>query len=311
MDRARAGIDLTRALAGAGLVTLFFSEFFFFNEDPAFAVLESADPLAAYGHIGALWLFYIAFALVLSAALSACVVRRWEGLVLAACLFGWAVEGTAIPYVYESVPVTFFWTSVGWHMPVDVLLGVIALPWLLRQGWAASLIGSAGLGLAWGAWSTWVWADDLRLSPDVFTKYALITGGALVVGTALLAPALPSLWAMPRWLALASGAIALIFGFITGIVHPFGLALLASLVGLTLYALRRLGQSGGPGRLPPPAAPAWRALALLPTPVLAAAVYGALWEADLQIVTEDAIILLLIIATCIFLFAIARAFTRS
>jgi len=312
------GLRLAGALTGAGLVTLFFSEFFFFNEAPALSVIGAPSPGAAVAGIAALWLFYIGFALVLGAALSAARSARWEALVLAGCLFGWTVEGTAVPVVYEAVPVSWFWTAVGWHMPVDVLLGVFGLAWLMRRSWVVAAAGALLLGCLWGAWTTWTWSDGARIAPEAFARYAATTGGALVLGTALLAPLVPWLWAMPRWLCGAAGLTALAFAGLTGLAHPVGAAGLSALVALTCLALSRLRRTAPPGPLPLQAAAsaplrpvAVKALALALSPLAASAVYAALWHGDLQPASEETIFFLLLLASCVFFAAICRAFTAS
>ncbi len=297
-----------RAVAGAGLLTLFFSEYFFFNEEPALALIGPAPPVIP---ILRMWAFYIGFVLVLCATLSAFRVRRWEGIVLAGCVFGWAVEGMVIPAVYEAVPISLFWTSVGWHMPVDVFLGLFGIILLLRQRWLVVLAGSVGLGCLWALWTTWLWGEPGAPSPDAFVEFTFFAGAVLILGAALLAPVFPMLWALPRTAAVAVAGVAVALTLIQGMAYPAGLAMLVCLISTCLWALNRTaGKSPSPS-LPPSPAPALKALGLAPAPVVAATCYAALWEADQQFVTQDVILFLLFLSVCGFLWSLARAFTSA
>ncbi|MEM6529357.1 MAG: hypothetical protein AAF653_13750 [Chloroflexota bacterium] len=147
---------------GSAFILLFFSEYFFVNEGPGQAIVDrlADNPLSILPHILEFSAYYALFAYVLHLTLAHYRVSSINGLFLAGVLFGWATEAVIVPIVYESIPVSFIFPSVGWHALVDVLLGWYVVRWVMRQNrWWASLLMFAALGAVWGAWATWVWVD--------------------------------------------------------------------------------------------------------------------------------------------------------
>lgn len=228
------------AWAGATLTTLFFSEFLFWNEGVAtFLVHLDFEGLAVI-------LGYYAFcALVLAAALSrgASASMSWPVWVIAGCLFGWTVEGAVVPATYEAPPLSFLWTAIAWHMPIDVLWGVWLLPRILAAGpaWAA-ILACLGTGAFWGFWTTWIWVDT-RPTPEMFAQFALSAFLFAWPGLWLLArfgPALPTLWPGAQRL---TAILALCLFVVTGSVSPIWAALLVAIVvGVALLLPRKEAQ---------------------------------------------------------------------
>lgn len=248
--------------------------------------------------------------LALSAVLSRFAVRGWAGLALAGALFGWVLEAVRVSVAYEAVPVSLLWPAVGWHMPVDVGLGLWLLPAALRRGRGTGLAAAVALGLAWGAWSSSTPGEGLGPAPGAFALHALWSGALLTGGMALLLPLAPALWTLPRRTATAPGTLALAAAALVGLaVHPPGAAGLAALLALTLAGLARSGD--GPGAPPLRASRGTRALPLLAAPPFSAATYGALAAAERGIAVEEGCFFLLFFATCVFLVALFHAFTRN
>ena len=254
------------ALIGAACLLVFFSEFFFLNEGPVEDII-AAGPGARVALAGELALYYVFFALPMLAALRWFRVRSWTGLFLAACLYGWATEGVLIPVVYENLPWSYSWTSVGWHVLIDVFVGLVLLPRALaaRQAWVAP-VACLTLGTAWGYWATWIWVDGPGLSPAEFAVTVGWTFPLLAVGTVLIGLAGPTLLRVNRWVGLAGCLLAVPFAVVQATATPLGGIGLLALVLLTVLLLR------GEDRLPPrritperpPSALRWLWLGLVP-----------------------------------------------
>lgn len=225
---------------GASAVVLFFSEYVFFNEEPALAVLER-EGLATFLAPLPLLLLYCLTGLVWAAALSAFDVRSVAAIVLSGCLFGWAIEAMLVPAVYEAVPVSLIWTSVAWHMPIDVLWGLFALTWGLRRGLATTALLTLLTGCFWGYWATWVTAEGIAMTVFDFGFFALATTPLLVIGLFAFSYGMDALFRLPRLGQFVAGFVALFLLIANGWPHPIGLAYLFGLLAVTCLALHRSG----------------------------------------------------------------------
>ena len=224
-------VQVALALLGATLTTYFFSELLFWNEGVAQALL-SLNPAAQ-----ALFLGYYGFcALVLAAALS-----RGAGpdgptfmvWVLAGCLFGWIVEAAVVPAAYESPPGSFLWTSVAWHMPVDVVWGVWLLPMILRTAsMSRAMLACAATGVGWGVWATWIWVDT-QIPLALFAQFVLLASLPGLLGLWLLTRYGAALSCLKRPLANGAAIAALILFALTGSLVPVWGAILGAIVVLT------------------------------------------------------------------------------
>ncbi|MGF1504255.1 MAG: hypothetical protein ACFB51_03830, partial [Anaerolineae bacterium] len=193
------------ALAGSAAILLFFSEFYFLNEGPVLevlATLRSAPPRVLL-MLFELVLFYMLPAYVLLLALAHFRVGTLWGLFLAGALFGWATEGLFVPIVYEAIPFSFIFPSVGWHALVDVLLGWYLVRRLMRTNNLLVIVPLfVILGAVWAGWATWFWAEPDLLTPippEAFTRYTLVTsllwiGGMLLLDQLGEAPFRPGVW---------------------------------------------------------------------------------------------------------------------
>jgi hypothetical protein len=169
-------------LVGSGLVLMFFSELFFVNEGPATSLLRAAqNPTQLPLMIGELGLWYALLAAWLLVPIYLFRVRRWEALLLAGAIFGWATEGVIIPLLYAEFPISVVWPTLAWHAVVDVMLGWWLLRLLLltrKPLWIA--LAAVGLGAFWGWWATWP-QEDPGFSAMTVSEFALFAAAASLV----------------------------------------------------------------------------------------------------------------------------------
>lgn len=173
---------LTSIIASA-YVLMFFSEYFFTNEEPAFTLVRAlTSDVTDLLFLLEFTLIYAFFSYALLIALDMFKVRDIWGLVLAGSLFGWWTEGVIIPVLYEALPYTIFWPSIGWHALVDVLLGWYLIRRVLHLNrWHLSLFVMLVMGAFWGVWATWFTDDDvLPIDPAHFVMYVFFTSVLLI-----------------------------------------------------------------------------------------------------------------------------------
>lgn len=186
---------LRRVLLAAttGYILCFFSELYFFNEGPAHtgAAAAASDPAELFAFVAEMTLYYGAWAFILLWTIDRFRVRSVWALFLAGAVFGWLTEGTIVPVIYEAVPGTIAWPSLGWHALVDVLLGWYGIRLLLRRNnpWL-TLAATVPLGLFWGVWSTWFWRSDYAdrtppIDPASFALFSSVFGLLCVAAFAL------------------------------------------------------------------------------------------------------------------------------
>lgn len=303
------------SILGSALILMFFSEFFFVNEGPVNTVmsLRSAPVPALIGLVETTAFYALAawaFLLLLPAA------RRWglAGIFLAACLFGWITEGAIVPVVHEAPPVSWIWTSVSWHAPIDVLLGLFVLRHVLNTArLGVSVVVHILTGIGWGVWSTWTWSDPdaLHLSGTEFLFFATITTLIWVLGLVLMSHAQDWTAVTPeRW-----GVF--LFVWILGLVWAY-LFLPFSIGPLTLSAaalwliLRPRGPSGPPRpcpNLPAGAFPLHRLWHVGLVPVMATGVVWLCESSKWKLPTEDITALFFVAGTGALLWAYWRVFT--
>lgn len=143
--------DRAALLFGCSLIIAFFSEFFFFNEGPALAVVEGIDDGTVFLRLAELTAWYaLAVAPVLWAVQHFRVHTVW-GVFLIGAVAGFLIEGLVVPAIYFELPLSLLWVSLSWHPVVDVLLGLWLLQiWLRRMsGWKFA-VSCALLGMCWG-----------------------------------------------------------------------------------------------------------------------------------------------------------------
>lgn len=219
------------------------SEHVFFNEGPAEALLRALnsnpfDAIASQLEIAA---FY---AIPAALALAAMAWRGCAGLgraMLIAALVGFAIEGAVVPAVYEAVPISYLWTSIAWHGPVTVGLGLFLMPRLLARLAPFAMAATAlGAGVVWGVWTTWVWEGGVPdLSTEAFAGFAGWTYAGMISGYALLHLAgWPRVQLHTSVISAFALAVVILFA-LQAIQHPLEAAGLAAILAGLTYALGR------------------------------------------------------------------------
>lgn len=170
-------------------ILMFYSEFFFVNEEPAFNLVNSlqTEPQTIFIELFSFALWYVGPAALFLIAIHQFQVRSIWAIILAGSLYGFAVEGIVVWQMYEALPFSISWTPLGWHVLVDVLLGWYGLQWILQKdSYWLTAVTAALLGLFWGGWATWHWGGEIPLPPASFALFALSTGIVWIVANTFL-----------------------------------------------------------------------------------------------------------------------------
>jgi len=186
----KPGNIFTRLLTifGTGLILLFFSEYFFFNEGPAdkmTRVVAGGKKTLLLGYIE-LSLFYSLFSVWLLFPIFYFKIRSFWALYLVAGFFGIATEGIVIPLIYTE---SLIWPALSWHVLVDVLFGWFLVRFLLTKNNPFYTVPLAvSIGLAWAFWAPWTHVGDDPLIPEPaqFTGFVLFTSLGVFVGYFIL-----------------------------------------------------------------------------------------------------------------------------
>ncbi|KNG94814.1 hypothetical protein [Pseudaestuariivita atlantica] len=300
----RPAVRFTLAWAAATFTTLFYSEFLFWNEGPV-AALAAGDGAAIALYLA----FYALGALALAAALSRAGgigVAGWPAWILAGAIYGWVIEAAVVPASYEDPPGSFFWTALGWHVPVDILWGVWISPVLLaRARLLVAALACAGTGIVWGGWTTWIWVDTVPTLAG-FTRHTLLAAPFGILGLWGMARlgdafALPSRWLRGVILVL----IAVLFA-LTGSAMPFWALALAALMAVTWIAIPPRAYEGRTD--PVHLSPARYALPFL-VPAFAVATYAACLSTGWSLPLGTTVKALTVVAVAAWLAALLRGFT--
>ena len=172
------------AILGRALVLVAFSEFVFLNEIPVSGLIRAENPASGLLYVISLTALYMLPGALLFALEPR--MRDWATCVLAGALVGWSIEGALVPAMYEAPPVSYFWTSVSWHAPVDVAFGAAAMPYLMSRAPRPSGLAYVALAaLFWGLWSSWTW-PQMQLSVTEFAMLAAIVTAILGAGYGLI-----------------------------------------------------------------------------------------------------------------------------
>lgn len=197
---------------------------------------------------------WAAYSIVAGAALSAVIWARldgWRAAFLGGALLGFGIEGAVVGTMYQAFPVQLVWTPLAWHALISglcVLGGGFALA---RGGVAVQIAGLSALGLFGAVWGLyWPLEGKVLAGWTGMTLYLGLAG----VGTALafgLLSRLGSLAARGWWLWLAPAAVAALWAVGT-VMAPSPLRLAGPvMVGVTVWAMRRLGRDGSAPFGPP------------------------------------------------------------
>lgn len=239
------------AIVGYACIILSFSELIFVNEWVVRGLVgHGLDASAIVAHMSELLLYYAVFGAALYALWP--LVKSAAGLILAGSLVGWCIETAFVPVAYEAPPVSYIWTSVGWHALLDVVLGCyLWRRWMRRLPAWRMLAVSVVFGLFWAVWSTWTWTGDdpaeiMQLDPAQFWILISTIAGLWTLGL-ILADLGGVPRRVPRWFGLLLSLILLGLWAINALGFPLAALPLLALAALTLIALRREGGLPGPG----------------------------------------------------------------
>lgn len=212
--------------------------------------VEGNDPFGAL----LTWTLYCGVTYVVLVALERLRVRGLAGIFLVGALLGWLIEGAVVPEVYTNLPFSLVWTALAWHALLTVCGGWWLLPRVLRRGGWRAWVACAGAGLAWAMWSL-----DPALEEDVATlsgpSFVALSCGvtvALAAGYAIADRHRPEPQALApgRPLVLVAAALVAWATAVTFVPVPYAPVILVLLLGVAVWALRRLGSRGVAPDLP-------------------------------------------------------------
>jgi len=277
-------------VVGLGGVLVSMSEFWFYEIEEG---VDSILILLAYGVLGYLFI----------AVLQRFHVHSVAGLVVAAALLGFLIEGVPVAVVYSNPPLSIIWTSLAWHAFFTIGLGWLwtRVTLAAKQSWRIIALQS-GLGITLGAWNAFMWnAHEVagarefvfRWQPvDVFAiqflhGYAMFIGGHILLDR--LHPKTLNVSQREHiglWALMAALSLLVAYGSGLLLFYP----VLPALVVVCLLALRReahaYAQSAGTilDRVYEQRIPVWRFCFTLMIPVWAIPTYAVLtsWEVELE-----------------------------
>lgn len=237
-----------------GMISYFGSEAFFWVFVPEGAgVGEVAGTVLAYG---------LASACVLS-AVSLTGAGGFVGLFLGAALLGFLVEGVIVSTMYDAFPFQLVWTPLAWHALITgaAVLGMHRV--MVHRSLSLQVAAMVALGL-FGAFMGSYWPLERTELPGRVAIGVYLTGtGVLAVLGQIALDRVGSVPQPPKWVFWVVPAFAVVLWGVQSTIDPRPQRLaLPLMVGLTLWAMRRLGGSR-PVSFGPPAPVARHALFLI------------------------------------------------
>ncbi|MFN8192862.1 MAG: hypothetical protein U0R80_01100 [Nocardioidaceae bacterium] len=227
---------------------------------------------------------WVVYSLCVAAALSAVLwsgVQGWRAVFLGGAVLGWLIEGVVVATMYAAFPFQVVWTPLAWHALVTGV-GVVGLG-RMAAAWSGPrmLAAWAGLG-AWAGLFALFWPlerDDLPSGWPAVGQLGWYVGllGLVVPAAHLTLDRLGTLARPSRRTLLIAPALLGAAWLVRFAVTPGPLLLtLPALLGLTVWAMGRLGTRGAPLSLGAPARPE-RHLLFVAAPVVATAVAATGW----------------------------------
>ena len=135
---------------------------------------------------------------------------------VAACLFGYLIEGVPVGFLYSALPFTIVWTSMAWHALIAVGVGL----WLFRRIMArGSLVGQlafcAGCGMYLGIvtvelWTMpndgdpWVWPDVVDHWNQQLAGWVIFISGHIALNISARHSVRPATWELPVFATLTA-----------------------------------------------------------------------------------------------------------
>lgn len=298
----RAGWAYLAAAASLGFIACWGSENLFWTAPP-----DGISP-------GEFLLTWAGYALVAAAALSVAIwtgLGGWRGAFLGGALLGFGIEGAVVGTMYEAFPAQIVWTALAWHALITGLC-ILALPIrAARASLPAQIAVLMALGLLGAFWGLY-WPTERAMLPGIVPVLIYLPGFSLGVVAAQVA--LTRLRPQGRigwWLWVAPAGVASVW-LVQGAVAPDPLRLCWPLVvGLTVWAMRRLGSGPAWPDFGPPA-PVWR-LAFFPlAPLVSALLVVPGWRAFGTVAVNVPVALVSgALGLCLWLWLLVRGFRRA
>ncbi|NJE04695.1 hypothetical protein E3E36_00720 [Thermococcus sp. M36] len=188
------------------------------------------------------WLVYSVLAFFVLLMVNRFGVGDVYSVFLVGAVFGWLVEGVVVQTVYADFPFGIVWTPLAWHALISVLAGVYLAGKALGEweGKKAALF-FIFLGIFWGFWASyWKLEDGYAVSVGDFAIYVFLSILPLVVAYMVLHASVPESFEPRGWEVGVFTAVLLFFAAFTVLAVPFSVLILPPLIGVALYALRRL-----------------------------------------------------------------------
>jgi hypothetical protein len=215
------------------------------------------DDATALAIVATILAYALASACVLS-AVSWAGIGGWRAAFFGGALLGFLVEGVVVATIYDAFPAQLVWTPLAWHALVTGL-AVLALH-LAAVGWRVWRQVSTMMALgAFGGLFSAYWPIERAILPGPadIAAYQLGTGGIAVAGFALLR-AVAQVPRPAKWVLWGVPVLAVLLFLLQTAADPRPERLaLPVVVGLTLWAMVRLGTAGGAVRFGGDA-PVWR-----------------------------------------------------
>ena len=220
-----------------GYILMFYSEFVFID---VFSIPVPDLPLTLA--------IYVVEAFIFLTVVDWFRVRSTWALFLAGACYGWMLEGIVSPTMYESFPLYVSFTALAWHAPLDVMIGWYFVNRVLRTEKPLKVGIAAGLiGLFWGFWAIWPWAETGIVIPLI--EFAALTwlSTLLLIGAYwLFNQAQRGMFRPGRDMILVLVALhAAIFLMVVVPNIPLAGVVLPPLLALVFFALDRNRRSAG------------------------------------------------------------------
>lgn len=235
---------------------------------------------------------YFAYSLSCAAALSAVLWTRIAGvhaLFLAGALLGFLIEGVVVAQMYLNFPLDLVWTPLAWH----ALITSVCVFGICRAGphWPLwrHVLALIALGAGGGFFALFWPLDEGRGSqiPSGEAVFGYLVGiGCVVVVANIALDRFKTVPVPPGWVRLIAPVLALMVWLLASFYDPNPVRVFwPVMVGLTIWAMRRLGDGTSPVSIGAPAS-IWRHVLFLVAPITMLIVAVPAWENNVAISTN-------------------------